>query len=170
MSNEKNVNLDVSANEQESNITQYNKSDVKQKIKFNSNCRWLIHVNMTVYGIVESKDVIGSIIKTSNAYLDNYCFEKLQDDRRVGRIQMQLTKNREKMITSVTVIVPVNHVDYVVAVVAAGLKVIDKVASYKCISTIVEIEDNQISNKAKIIKQAKLIYNTKFKNSNYLSN
>ncbi len=153
----------VQVDEHQSSVGDYKDNSARQRIKFAPNCRWLIHCNMTVYGIVDTRDIMGAISAISNAYLEDCSFKVLTEKGRLGRLELDVTKNKEKYLTSVSIKLPVGDCQNTASLVAAGLKMVEKVGSYKAISSIEQIEDNDISIKTRLLRESKIIRNSKFK-------
>jgi len=154
-------NIDFS--ESKSNFTDLYQKDLKQKLKFAYDIKFNIFQTFTVYGIIESKDVIGTILKSGSSYLGQYSLEQLQQDRKIGRIDINISQNKHKGLTSGEIKIPVNLDKFGTSILAAGIECIEKIASFKTIFVTDRIEDCEINIKKKVLKNAKSILNTKFR-------
>ncbi|MEM0049346.1 MAG: DNA primase DnaG [Candidatus Bathyarchaeia archaeon] len=119
--------------------------------------KYIIRARFEVDGIVEKPDVIGAIFgQTEGLFGAELDLRELQKSGRVGRIEVEITSQRDNKTTG-TIIIPTSLDKVSTAIIAASIESIDRIGPCIAKITLEKIEDIRETKRKAIIERAKEI-------------
>ena len=126
--------------------------------------KYIIHVNITVDGVVDKPDVIGAIFGQTEGLLGSELeLRELQRSGRVGRIEVNLTSAKGK--SEGVIIIPSSLDKAETAIVGAAVEIIERIGPCNAHIKVKNIEDVRISKRQVIVDRAKQLLRDLIDNS-----
>jgi DNA primase len=118
------------------------------------NAKYVIHARIEVDGIVDKSDIIGALFGQTEGLLGaELDLRELQNNGRIGRIEVNVSKSDGKMKGVIKV--PSNLGRVETALIAAALETVDRVGPYPAKIEVVRIEDVRAEKRKRIVERAK---------------
>ncbi|MFC7076414.1 DNA primase DnaG [Haloarcula halophila] len=115
--------------------------------------KYLIHADITAAGVVERSDVVGAVFGQTEGLLgDDMDLRDLQDSKKVGRIDVEITAEGGRSRGEVTVASGLDKVE--TAILAAALETIEQVGPCGAEITVTDIEDIRSAKRREVVDRA----------------
>lgn len=121
-----------------------------------STTKYLIKVEISADGVIESPDVVGAIFGQTEGLLgDEMDLRDMQKSGRIGRIEVDIATNKGR--SEGKILVPSSLGQVETSILAASLETIERVGPCKAHIQVMSIEDVMMSKRQKIIDRAKCL-------------
>ena len=119
-----------------------------------TNAKYVIHAKIEVDGIVDKSDIIGALFGQTEGLLGSELdLRELQNNGRIGRIEVSVSKSNGKMKGVIKV--PSNLGRVETALIAAALETVDRVGPYPAKIEVVRIEDVRAEKRRRVVERAR---------------
>ncbi len=121
--------------------------------------KYIIHARITIEGVVDKPDVIGSVFGQTEGLLGNDLeLRELQRSGRIGRIEVDLDTKAGKSSGVITVPSSMDKTETVL--IAAALETIQRIGPCNASVSVDKVEDVRISKRTIVIERAKELLST----------
>ena len=138
-------------------------------VRFSSKQDYKIVLQINVKGSVKEPDITGALFSWSAEAYPKFSIAKLQNNRKVGKIEIDVKYNHEKNQTSALVQVPVMGTRLQTSIIASILETLPKISVYQIKVRIREIIASSKDYSAKLIKRSLQIFKTCFAQEDMIS-
>jgi DNA primase len=115
--------------------------------------KYLIHADITAAGVVERSDVVGAVFGQTEGLLgEDLDLRDLQDSKKVGRIDVEITAEGGQSNGEITVASGLDKVE--TAILAAALETIEQIGPCGAEISVTDIEDVRSAKRREVVDRA----------------
>ncbi len=118
--------------------------------------KYIIHIDISVDGLVDKPDVIGAIFGQTEGLLGSELeLRELQRSGRVGRIEVNMTPNRGKASGEITIPSSLDKAE--TSIIGAAVEIIERIGPCNADIKVKNIEDVRVSKRHDVVERAKAL-------------
>lgn len=118
--------------------------------------KYIIHIDISVDGLVDKPDVIGAIFGQTEGLLGSELeLRELQRSGRVGRIEVNMTPNRGKASGEITIPSSLDKAE--TSIIGAAVEIIERIGPCNANIKVKNIEDVRVSKRHDVVERAKAL-------------